>query len=69
MHPLQIIINSKFDDIIQIRRRIHQHPELKFEEFQTAKLVIETLHSFGIDSVVTLAKTGVVATIHSGNPG
>lgn len=69
MHPLQTLINSKLDDIIHIRRRLHQHPELKYEEYQTAKLVIESLHSFGIDSVITMAKTGVVATIDSGKPG
>ncbi|HHV78546.1 MAG TPA: amidohydrolase [Firmicutes bacterium] len=48
--------------LIEIRRRIHQHPELGFEEFETAKLIEETLRKYGIETK-RLAKTGVVGLL------
>lgn len=69
MHHLQQLINEKISDIIQIRRKLHQAPELKFEEFKTSKLVSDTLHSFGIEQIETMAGTGVIAIIDSGKPG
>ena len=47
------------------RRDIHAHPELRFEEHRTAKLVADLLTDFGCDEVVTgFGKTGVVGVIH-----
>ena len=50
-------------DITQIRRDIHAHPELAFEEQRTAKLIAEYLTTWGIPVHQGLAKTGVVGTI------
>ena len=48
-----------------IRRQIHAHPELRFEEHQTAELVVKELRSYGVDEVHTgLGQTGVVAVVH-----
>lgn len=41
--------NVKNMDVQQIRRDIHQHPELGFTEFRTASIVVEKLQSFGFD--------------------
>jgi amidohydrolase len=46
-----------------IRRDIHAHPELRFEEIRTAELVAETLTRWGIPIVRGLGKTGVVGRI------
>jgi len=35
--------------IIDLRRRIHQHPELMYEEVQTSKLIQSTLTDIGVD--------------------
>ena len=52
------------------RRHLHAHPELGYEERETAAFVAEKLKSFGVDEVVTgLAKTGVVGVIHGRRPG
>ena len=48
------------------RRHIHAHPELAFEETQTAAFVAEKLRSFGIDVVEGIAGTGVVGTLQRG---
>lgn len=48
-----------------IRRDIHAHPELKFEEHRTAELVANELRSYGVDEVhCSIGKTGVVGILH-----
>ena len=51
------------DEIVRIRRDIHQHPELAYEEVRTAELVAKQLESWGIPVVRGLGVTGVVGTI------
>ncbi len=55
-------------DIVHWRRTIHKNPELGFEEFQTSKLIAETLASFGI-KVQSVARTGVMGILGEGKPG
>lgn len=54
-------------EIIRLRRDIHQHPELAFQEFRTAQLVAETLGEIGYGEVKTeVGRTGVMAQIGTG---
>ncbi len=55
-------------EIIEIRRHLHAHPELSYEEYETSRYVAERLKSFGIEEVKTLATTGLVAEIKGRNP-
>ena len=55
-------------DITSVRRHLHAHPELSFEEFKTAAFVDEQLKSMDIADVQTMANTGRVATIKGRNP-
>jgi amidohydrolase len=48
---------------IAIRRDIHRHPELGFEEFRTSKLVSEKLIALGLDVQTEVAETGVVGLL------
>ncbi|GAB4332195.1 MAG: M20 family metallopeptidase [Bacteroidales bacterium] len=56
------------NEVVEIRRTIHQWPELSFEEVRTARKVSEFLNQRGIKNVTGIAKTGVVATIEGKNP-
>lgn len=55
--------NAIKDEIIRLRRDIHQHPELSFQEFRTAQLVADTLAELGIEAQTGIGRTGVVAHI------
>lgn len=52
------------DELIAIRRDLHAHPEIAFEEHRTADVVARTLADFGVDEVHTgIAGTGVVGVV------
>lgn len=57
--------------VIADRRHLHQHPELGFQEHETARFVAERLRTFNLDEVQTgIAQTGVVGILHGGKgPG
>lgn len=57
------------DWLVEIRRTIHMHPELGFEEVETAKLVSEWLGKFGFQVKKGWAKTGVVGLLQGGKAG
>jgi len=56
-------ILASTDEIQVIRRNIHAHPELRFEENLTADLVAEALSGWGIPIVRGMGKTGVVGRL------
>ncbi|MCB1958344.1 MAG: M20/M25/M40 family metallo-hydrolase, partial [Rhodocyclaceae bacterium] len=49
-----------------LRRDIHAHPELAFEEHRTASLVAERLEALGIETHRGIGRTGVVGVIRRG---
>lgn len=54
-------------EIQSIRRDIHAHPELCYEEARTADLVARTLESWDIEVTRGLGKTGVVGVLRKGS--
>ena len=50
-------------ELTTLRRDLHAHPELAFEESRTAALVAESLKKWGIETHTGLARTGVVGVI------
>lgn len=57
---------TNLDEIVALRRDIHMHPELCYEEHRTAKVVADTLRGWGIETHTGIAKTGVVGVIKRG---
>ena len=55
-----------FDWLIRVRRRLHEYPEVAFEEYNTSKLIRSELDSLGIEYRWPVAKTGLVGSIGSG---
>jgi amidohydrolase len=55
------------DELVRLRRDIHRHPELGFQEFRTAALVADTLQEIGIEVQTGVGKTGVVGRLGSGD--
>jgi amidohydrolase len=50
-------------ELTTLRRDLHMHPELGFEEHRTAKIVCDRLKALGIEHHAGIGKTGVVAVI------
>ncbi|WP_417599729.1 M20 aminoacylase family protein [Pararhodobacter oceanensis] len=57
------------DDLTAIRRDLHQHPELGFEEVRTSGIVAQHLRDFGIEVTTGIGKTGVVGVLKGNRPG
>jgi len=55
-------------EIIAIRRHLHAHPELSFQEFETSKYICSVLEKWNIPYTTGWVKTGIVALIKSKNP-
>ena len=55
-------------DIVAVRQHLHSHPELSFQEFETAKFVASTLKKIGLEPKEGIAKTGISALIEGKNP-
>ncbi|GGG65184.1 peptidase M20 [Salipiger pallidus] len=54
---------------IGVRRDLHMHPELAFEEHRTAAKVADELRRIGLSPRIGVGRTGVVADIEGGRPG
>ncbi|WP_322016050.1 M20 aminoacylase family protein [Paraburkholderia sp. J12] len=60
-------IQSAQGEIQTLRRTIHAHPELRYEETHTSDLVAQKLAEWGIEVHRGLGKTGVVGVLKRGN--
>lgn len=56
-------------DLTAIRRDLHEHPELGFQEVRTAGIVADALRSYGIEVTTGIGKTGVVGVLKGNRPG
>lgn len=57
------------DELTAIRRDLHAHPELGFQELRTARIVAEKLGTLGYEVQSGVGKTGVVGLLQGGQPG
>jgi len=55
--------------LVDVRRDLHRHPELGFEERRTAARVSALLGEIGIEHVADIARTGVLGIVHGSAPG
>jgi carboxypeptidase Ss1 len=57
------------DEIIKTRRMIHEHPELSFKEYETARLVAQKLRRMHIKVTTGVGGNGVVGLLEGSHPG
>lgn len=56
-----------YDQMTEMRRHLHRHPELSFKEFETTKFIVDQLKALDI-SVDCPLETGCVGIIEGGKP-
>jgi amidohydrolase len=56
-------------ELTAVRRDLHMHPELGFQEYRTARIVAEQLGALGYEVQSGVGKTGVVGLLQGGLPG
>ncbi|MFT6875715.1 MAG: amidohydrolase [Granulosicoccus sp.] len=57
------------DDLIAIRRDLHEHPELGMEEVRTSAIVAKLLNKWGVTTHTGIGKTGVVGILKGKGAG
>lgn len=57
------------EDLTAIRRDLHEHPELGFQEHRTARIVADSLRSWGIEVTTGIGGTGVLGVLTGSRPG
>jgi amidohydrolase len=57
------------NELIRVRRALHEHPELAFEEHETARLVQAFMARLGLAQRTGIGGTGIVAMLEGGRPG
>jgi amidohydrolase/hippurate hydrolase len=62
-------VNSLKSELIEIRRLIHENPELGFQEFKTSAYISSYLKSLGLEVIEGVAKTGVIGLLKGSFPG
>ena len=67
MTYLRDAMSSRVNEFIHLRRDIHQHPELAFQEHRTSDLVAAKLEGWGYIVDRSLGGTGVVGTLKRGS--
>jgi amidohydrolase len=60
---LKAEIDERVPDLVAMRRDLHEHPELAFEEVRTSGIVEQRLRALGMDVQTGIAKTGVVGLL------
>ena len=68
-NPFLAEAQSLEEELVAIRRDLHMHPELGFQEVRTARIVAEKLGTLGYEVVTGVGKTGVVGLLSGGEPG
>ena len=63
------LVEKYEQEMIGVRRTIHQHPELSNKEFETTKRIEKFLRDCGIEVLEVGMKTGCIGLLKGGKPG
>lgn len=62
-------IEQAYPDMVEMRRYLHQHPEVSFKEFKTAAYIADFYEELQIPYEKNIGGNGVIATLVGGKPG
>ena len=65
---IQALAKQFHPDVVAIRRHLHAHPELSFQEHETSKYIQQKLTEYGIPFQAGIVDTGVVGLLQGKNP-
>ena len=68
-HQIKLLSLELFDEILQIRRHLHQYPELSFNETGTSKFIKTTLREWEIPFIDGFATNGILGIIEGNKKG
>jgi len=60
---------SVIEEVIELRRHFHRHPEVSFSEHETSRYLKDRLRELGLDLKESPTDTGAVAVLDTGRPG
>ena len=69
LNTIRNLSAAQFIQMVDLRRHLHQYPELSFKEVNTAKRIAQELDKIGIPYDAGVGDTGIVATINPESPG
>lgn len=62
-------IDEHYDEFVQLRRYLHERPELSFQEYKTAKFIADYYKDLHIPVQTNIGGNGVIATLKGDLPG
>src|SRR5690625_1865306 len=63
------LINNHYEEMVEIRRHLHQYPEVSFQEFKTAKYIADFYEKWNIPYETNVGGNGIIATLKGARPG
>jgi amidohydrolase len=60
---------SVIDEVVEMRRHFHRHPEVSFSEHETSVRITDRLQDLGLEIQPCPTETGAVAMLDTGKPG
>lgn len=69
LNRLFAALEEYYDEMVEIRRYLHQHPELSFQEFETAKFIQSYYEKLNIEVRSQVGGNGVTAKVYGKVPG
>lgn len=58
-----------YDDMVDVRRQIHRHPELSMAEHATTEIIFDHMRALGVDEAARTTETGGIFIMEGGRPG
>lgn len=63
------LLDNCYDEMVEIRRHLHENPELSFQEVKTPAFIADFHKKLGLEVRTGVGERGVVATLRGGKPG